>query len=171
MFQGADMNNVVAGPVSIPPDMMPSLEDFMVVLCIVLLDYVVYPIVRRRTGRPVTSLSKMTAGMFCMAIGFFVTGFLQLKIDAAPRAWVAACTPAVAITLVCALWAGGGGLRSKQRVDRVAGAAGAAPCVLGGVRGPRAYRAVMPARPQYFFIAAGEVLVSVPGLEFAYSQV
>lgn len=81
----------------------------MVVLCIVLLDYVVYPIVRRRTGRPVTSLSKMTAGMFCMAIGFFVTGFLQLKIDAAPRAWVAACTPAVAITLVCALWAGGGG--------------------------------------------------------------
>lgn len=119
VFQGSNMSLHLVGKVNVPPDLMPSLDDVLCVILIPTMDFVVYPwLERRRGGRPLSILSRMTSGMVCVILGFVVCGLLQIKIDNAPK-------------------------DSVSIVWQV---------------------------PQYCLISLGEILVAVPGLEFAYSQ-
>lgn len=67
--QGA-MMDCYLGRLHIPPDLMPSIEDLMVVSIIPLLDYAVYPHLERVLGRRVLPLHKVSRSVVTKASRF-----------------------------------------------------------------------------------------------------
>eukprot|EP00118_Oscarella_pearsei_P011953 m.84204 g.84204 ORF g.84204 m.84204 type:complete len:507 (+) comp36392_c0_seq3:143-1663(+) len=120
VLQGQRMN-CYFGDLHVPPDLMPSFNDILVIMLIPLLDYAVYPHIERTMNIKIKSLHKIFAGMTAAAISFILAGLLELYIDVP----VVSCRGNVSM-----VWQ----------------------------------------VPQYIAISFAEVLVSVTGLEFAYSQ-
>lgn len=121
ILQGTQMDCYL-GKLHVPPDLMPGINDFLVILIIPILDYLVYPHLERTMGIKVRSLHKMVAGMVFASLSFLVSGLLQYY------------------------------LSDQQRDD-----------CHGDV-------SIAWQLPQLLLISFAEVLVSVTGLEFAYTQ-
>ncbi|XP_065898332.1 solute carrier family 15 member 3-like isoform X2 [Dysidea avara] len=118
--QGLDMDCYL-GQLHIPPDLMASLEDVMVLLVIVVTEYLLYPHLAKTLRYNFPPLHKLAVGMACAAISFILAALLDIYLTVPAHD----CRGTVSI-----VWQ----------------------------------------LPQYLLIAIAEVLVSVTGLEFAYSQ-
>ena len=102
IFQGEQMSLALKGDVTIPPDIMPSLDDILCVVLIPILDYIAYPLYKRCTGRTLSLLGRMAGGMAAVSFANVLSGLLQLYIDSQPAnsvtiAWQ--CIPYVFISL------------------------------------------------------------------------
>jgi POT family proton-dependent oligopeptide transporter len=114
VIQAREMSPAVLG-FTVVPEQVQVLNAVFVLLLIPVFSRLVYPVLER-SGREVSALGKMQAGMFVSVFSFVCASAIQYALDA-------------------------------------------------GVRPSIGWQV-----PQYFFISAGEVLVSVTALEFAYTQ-
>jgi POT family proton-dependent oligopeptide transporter len=114
VLQAREMDPAVLG-FTVVPEQVQVLNAVFVLLLIPVFSRLVYPALER-SGREVSALGKMQAGMFVSVFSFVCASAIQYALDA-------------------------------------------------GVRPSIGWQV-----PQYFFISAGEVLVSVTALEFAYTQ-
>jgi len=114
VLQAREMSPAVLG-FAVVPEQIQVLNAAFVLLLIPVFSRLVYPALER-SGREVSALGKMQAGMFVSVFSFVCASAIQYALDA-------------------------------------------------GVRPSIGWQV-----PQYFFISAGEVLVSVTALEFAYTQ-
>jgi POT family proton-dependent oligopeptide transporter len=80
VLQGGRMN-CYFGRLHVPPDLMPSFNDVLVILFIPLLDYCIYPHIEQVMGIKVKPLHKIGAGMVCAALAFVLAGLLELYIE------------------------------------------------------------------------------------------
>ncbi|XP_062507930.1 solute carrier family 15 member 1-like isoform X2 [Corticium candelabrum] len=79
VLQGGRMN-CYFGNLHVPPDLMPSFNDVLVICLIPLLDYLIYPHIERVMGFKVMPLHKIGSGMVCAALAFVLAGLLELYI-------------------------------------------------------------------------------------------
>jgi dipeptide/tripeptide permease len=84
VFQAQQMDLEI-GPIgrlprfSVPPDLMPSLEDVFCLLLIVVMDKLLYPLARR-LGWPFTPLRKIGLGFIAITLSFAMAGIVDLWI-------------------------------------------------------------------------------------------
>lgn len=78
-FQAADMNGEIFGDYTIKPDQMQVLNPFIVVVCIPLFSFVVYPALAKIGIRK--PLQKMVLGMALCGLAFAISGLLQLRLQ------------------------------------------------------------------------------------------
>ncbi|XP_065846590.1 solute carrier family 15 member 2-like [Oscarella lobularis] len=80
VLQGQRMN-CYFGDLHVPPDLMPSFNDVLVVIFIPLMEYVVYPHIEKTMNVKIRPLHKIFAGMTAAAISFILAGLLELYIE------------------------------------------------------------------------------------------
>lgn len=78
-FQATQMDGHVSEDFSIKPDQMQVLNPFIVVFCIPLFGFVIYPALEKIGIK--THLQKMTLGMALCGAAFVVSGFLELRLQ------------------------------------------------------------------------------------------
>lgn len=85
VFQAQSMDCDV-GPIgkipkfTIPPDVMPSLEDIFCLILIFLFDKLLYPL-SEKCGYPLFALRKIGIGFFFISVSFVLAGLLQLGVN------------------------------------------------------------------------------------------
>lgn len=104
-------------------------------------DQVVYPVLEK-VGLSLKPVQRMLAGMVLCALGFLVSGFLQIAIDSSASTSSDYQGPVSLAMNASALIIGSGGKQVS----------------------------ILWQIPQYVLVTAGEILFSITGLEFAYSQ-
>lgn len=80
IHQGNQMDRRL-GTIRVPPDLMPSVNDLMLIAFIPLMDYIVYPRLGRLLGFRIRALHKMAMGLACAGISFLLAGGVQLLIN------------------------------------------------------------------------------------------
>lgn len=80
--------------VVIPPDLMPSLEDVVVLVMIFFFDKLLYPGIER-CGSPVTPLRKIAAGILCVSASFALSGAVEVALHTGARLSVAWQVPQI----------------------------------------------------------------------------
>lgn len=78
-FQAEQMNGFISKSYSIKPDQMQVLNPLIVVFCIPLFNFVVYPALEKIGIK--SSLQKITLGMVLTGVAFVVSGFLELSLQ------------------------------------------------------------------------------------------
>lgn len=78
-FQATQMDGHVSEDFAIKPDQMQVLNPFIVVFCIPLFSFVIYPALEKIGIK--THLQKMTLGMALCGAAFVVSGFLELRLQ------------------------------------------------------------------------------------------
>lgn len=78
-FQAEQMNGFISKSYSIKPDQMQVLNPLIVVFCIPLFNFVIYPVLEKIGIK--SSLQKITLGMVLTGIAFVVSGFLELSLQ------------------------------------------------------------------------------------------
>lgn len=73
----ADEMNLYLGDFYIPPDLMPSLNDLMVLILLPVFGYLVYPFCDNVLGVKSTPLRKLAAGMVMTVLAFVCATLLR----------------------------------------------------------------------------------------------
>nr|AQX43163.1 NPF family transporter [Pinus pinaster] len=150
VFQATQMNGHVSwlGNVVIRPDQMQAIDPLLVLIFIPLFDQVLYPFLEKH-GVAMTAIRRMILGMLLCSVAFFTSGLLQLAIDKRT-------TPG-SITSYINIFSGS----EPDNWDRMN---------LAYPTENSEQISILWQIPQYAILTAAEVLFSVTGLEFAYSQ-
>jgi dipeptide/tripeptide permease len=150
VFQARQMNGHVSwlGNVVIRPDQMPAIDPFLVLVFIPLFDQVIYPFLEKH-GVAMTAIRRMILGMLLCSVAFFTSGLLQLAIDKR--------TSSGSVTSYINTFSGS----EPDNWDRMN---------LAYPNEKSKQISILWQVPQYAILTAAEVLFSVTGLEFAYSQ-
>lgn len=77
----ADEMNLYLGSFYVPPDLMPSLNDLMVLILLPVFGYLVYPFCDNVLGFKSTPLRKLAAGMVMTVLAFVCATLLQVILD------------------------------------------------------------------------------------------
>mmetsp|Transcript_34598 Transcript_34598/g.86942 ORF Transcript_34598/g.86942 Transcript_34598/m.86942 type:complete len:595 (-) Transcript_34598:1202-2986(-) len=67
----------------IPPDIVPALNDILVVVLVPLFDLVIYPLFAV-CGRPLRPIQRLAAGMLFMVFGFLLSSVLEFVMETSP---------------------------------------------------------------------------------------
>lgn len=78
-FQATQMTGYISKFYSIKPDQMQVLNPLIVVFCIPLFNFWIYPALERINIK--TELQKLTFGMVLCGVAFVISGFLELKLE------------------------------------------------------------------------------------------
>lgn len=150
VFQARQMNGHVSwlGNVVIRPDQMQAIDPFLVLVFIPLFDQVIYPFFEKH-GVAMTDIRRMILGMLLCSVAFFTSGLLQLAIDKK---------------------ANSGSLTSN--INTLSGSEPDNWYIMDLAYPNEKSKqiSILWQVPQYAILTAAEVLFSVTGLEFAYSQ-
>lgn len=143
VFQAREMDGCLPwlGGLVIQPDQMQAINPVLILLMIPFFDQVVYPALEK-VGLSLKPVQRMLAGMVLCSMGFLLSGFLQMAIDSSTSTNSDYQSPASAALNASALAIGSGGKQVS----------------------------ILWQIPQYVLVTAGEILFSITGLEFAYSQ-
>lgn len=145
VFQARDMDGQVSwlGHVVIQPDQMQAMNPVLILLMIPLYDQVIYPLLGK-LGFALKPIRRMSIGMLLGALAFLVSGLLQVAIDsrASVNTVLHISTPVSTST---------GMSNTFSSVDEK-------------------LVSMFWQIPQYVLVTAGEIMFSITGLEFAYSQ-
>lgn len=76
----AEQMDGAMGTTELRSDQIQFFNPVLVLILIPLFDIIIYPLFKK-CGMELTSLQKMTAGMFLSAVAFVITGLIQLKIQ------------------------------------------------------------------------------------------
>mmetsp|Transcript_1611 Transcript_1611/g.5691 ORF Transcript_1611/g.5691 Transcript_1611/m.5691 type:complete len:531 (-) Transcript_1611:47-1639(-) len=77
----AEEMNLYLGNFYVPPDLMPSLNDLMVLILLPIFGYVVYPFCDNIVGIRASPLRKLSAGMIMTVLAFVCATLLQVLLD------------------------------------------------------------------------------------------
>lgn len=143
VFQARDMDGHLPwlGGLVIQPDQMQAINPVLILLMIPFFDQVVYPVLEK-VGLSLRPVQRMLAGMLLCAMGFLMSGFLQIAIDSSTSISSDMQSPGSLVLNASALVIDSGGKQVS----------------------------ILWQIPQYILVTAGEILFSITGLEFAYSQ-
>eukprot|EP00250_Pteridium_aquilinum_P006106 c16087_g1_i1 orf=208-1908(+) len=143
VFQAREMDGRVPwlGGLVIQPDQMQAINPVLILLMIPFFDQVVYPVLEK-LGLSLKPVQRMLAGMLLCALGFLMSGVLQIAIDSSASTSSDLGSPASLLLNAGTLVMGSGGKQVS----------------------------ILWQIPQYIVVTAGEILFSITGLEFAYSQ-
>lgn len=78
-FQAEQMSGYISKSFSIKPDQMQVLNPLIVVFCIPLFNFIIYPLLEKIGIK--TPLQKMTLGMALTGVAFAISGFLELSLQ------------------------------------------------------------------------------------------
>lgn len=78
-FQAAQMNGYISQQYSIKPDQIQVLNPLIVVFCIPLFNFVIYPLLEKVKIN--TPLRKMALGMALCGLAFAISGLLELRLE------------------------------------------------------------------------------------------
>lgn len=143
VFQAQEMNGHVPwlGGLVIQPDQMQAMNPVLILVMIPLFDQVIYPLLEK-LGLSLRPIQRMLSGMLLCALAFLMSGFLQVAIESSASTTSDVSGPPSILLSGGAVVVGSGG----QQVS------------------------ILWQIPQYVLVTAGEILFSITGLEFAYSQ-
>uniref|UniRef100_A0A0D6R7Q4 Major facilitator superfamily (MFS) profile domain-containing protein n=1 Tax=Araucaria cunninghamii TaxID=56994 RepID=A0A0D6R7Q4_ARACU len=153
VFQARQMNGRVSwlGDIIIRPDQMQALDPFLILFFIPLSSQVIYPFFEKH-GMGLKLMKRMILGMFLCCLAIFTSGLVQLAIDRQATS---------------------GSIGSYSNAFPTSEPA---ISIYNGVfntinaNGTTHQVSILWQVPQYAIITAAEVLFSITGLEFAYSQ-
>eukprot|EP00249_Psilotum_nudum_P005961 c19358_g1_i3 orf=703-2034(-) len=146
VFQSRDMDNGVRflGDINILPDQMQVLNPFLILVMIPFFDQILYPCFQKR-GFPLMPITRMLIGMLLCSLSFLISGLLQLAIE----------SRAV----------------EKNGFASTSSFMFLSPKFLSGLTGTKTKKIhILWQIPQYIVITLGEILFSITGISFAYSQ-
>uniref|UniRef100_A0A8C5NEL2 Solute carrier family 15 member 1-like n=1 Tax=Gouania willdenowi TaxID=441366 RepID=A0A8C5NEL2_GOUWI len=171
------------GLLVIQPDQMQTVNPILILTLVPIMDSVVYPLIKK-CGLNFTPLKRMTVGMVMAAIAFFCAAVVQLQIDVSRKQEHIDHQVGDHIFLFLTTFTLRSGSQSCEFSKEFGYGSSYAffiPSTL--VFGPTCQESITVIEeikpnsvhmalqiPQYFFITAGEVMFSVTGLEFSYSQ-
>ncbi|GLJ25470.1 hypothetical protein SUGI_0487640 [Cryptomeria japonica] len=153
VFQARQMNGHVSwlGDLIIRPDQMQALDPLLILVLIPLFSQIIYPFLEKH-GIGLKPMKRMVLGMFLCSLAFVASGLLQLVIDKISTS-------------------GSTGYYSNPITDakldnRIHYGLFNATHAYGNTR----QLSILWQVPQYVLLTTSEVLFSITGLEFAYSQ-
>lgn len=143
VFQAREMDGRLPwlGGIVIQPDQMQAINPVLILLMIPLFDQFVYPLLEK-IGLSLRPIQRMLAGMVLCAMGFLLSGVLQIFIESSTSTSSDIQIPTSFVLNASVLAIGSGGKQVS----------------------------ILWQIPQYILVTAGEILFSITGLEFAYSQ-
>uniref|UniRef100_A0A671XK30 Solute carrier family 15 member 1 n=1 Tax=Sparus aurata TaxID=8175 RepID=A0A671XK30_SPAAU len=172
------------GALVIQPDQMQTVNPILILTLVPIMDSLIYPLIQKCVN--FTPLRRMTVGMLMAAIAFVCAGLVQIEIDLFfVTAFLFCCFVVICLfenkksieltslilectmrkdIVICTLW---------QNLSKTIELPSFDSCqnditATEDIKPNTAHMALQI--PQYFFITAGEVMFSVTGLEFSYSQ-
>uniref|UniRef100_A0AAR2LI62 Solute carrier family 15 member 1a n=1 Tax=Pygocentrus nattereri TaxID=42514 RepID=A0AAR2LI62_PYGNA len=154
------------GTLILQPDQMQTVNPILILTLVPIMDRVVYPLIRK-CGFNFSPLKRMTVGMFLAAMAFVSAALVQIQIDKTLPVFPSSTESQLKIV----------NMASSQMEVTISPHD---PIVLGSMQCGASVVEVEDIKPntvhmalqipQYFLITAGEVVFSVTGLEFSYSQ-
>lgn len=146
VFQAREMDGHVSwlGGLVIQADQMQAMNPVLILLMIPFFDQVVYPSLEK-AGLSLRPVQRMLTGMLLGALAFLMSGLLQLAIDSSASTNTDFQSPA-----------------------SLAISAGISNALVLASEGKQV--SILWQIPQYVLVTAGEIMFSITGLEFAYSQ-
>uniref|UniRef100_A0AAR2LXF4 Solute carrier family 15 member 1a n=1 Tax=Pygocentrus nattereri TaxID=42514 RepID=A0AAR2LXF4_PYGNA len=163
-FQATTMDGTF-GTLILQPDQMQTVNPILILTLVPIMDRVVYPLIRK-CGFNFSPLKRMTVGMFLAAMAFVSAALVQIQIDKTLPVFPSSTESQLKIV----------NMASSQMEVTISPHD---PIVLGSMQVHTSFEVedIKPNTvhmalqiPQYFLITAGEVVFSVTGLEFSYSQ-
>uniref|UniRef100_A0AAR2L3S9 Solute carrier family 15 member 1a n=1 Tax=Pygocentrus nattereri TaxID=42514 RepID=A0AAR2L3S9_PYGNA len=164
-FQATTMDGTF-GTLILQPDQMQTVNPILILTLVPIMDRVVYPLIRK-CGFNFSPLKRMTVGMFLAAMAFVSAALVQIQIDKTLPVFPSSTESQLKIV----------NMASSQMEVTISPHD---PIVLGSMQCGASVVEVEDIKPntvhmalqipQYFLITAGEVVFSVTGLEFSYSQ-
>ncbi|KAH9310599.1 hypothetical protein KI387_025634, partial [Taxus chinensis] len=153
VFQARQMNGRVSwlGNLIIRPDQMQALDPLLILIFIPLFSQIIYPFFEKY-GNDLKPMKRMVLGMFLCSLAFFMSGLLQLVID--KRATSGSIGSFSNL------------LPESDPDNRIHHGSFNTTYAIGRTK----QLSILWQVPQYIILTAAEVLFSVTGLEFAYSQ-
>uniref|UniRef100_A0AAX7T765 Solute carrier family 15 member 1a n=1 Tax=Astatotilapia calliptera TaxID=8154 RepID=A0AAX7T765_ASTCA len=189
-LQATTMNGYF-GKLVIQPDQMQIFNPILILTLVPIMDSVIYPLIKK-CGFNFTPLKRMTVGMFLAAMAFVCAALVQVEIDVSRKRYVFnnLCKQYYSFLAIFSF------LMIRTKFSLLSGSQSCEYIKdfgFGGsytffipstfVFGPDCQDSITVVEdiepnsvhmalqiPQYFFITAGEVMFSVTGLEFSYSQ-
>uniref|UniRef100_A0A671XKU1 Solute carrier family 15 member 1 n=1 Tax=Sparus aurata TaxID=8175 RepID=A0A671XKU1_SPAAU len=153
------------GALVIQPDQMQTVNPILILTLVPIMDSLIYPLIQKCVN--FTPLRRMTVGMLMAAIAFVCAGLVQIEIDKTLPTF-----PSASQSQLKLLNMGNSpltvNLTGLDPIDLPAGRCQNDITATEDIKPNTAHMALQI--PQYFFITAGEVMFSVTGLEFSYSQ-
>uniref|UniRef100_A0A8C4Z6H7 Solute carrier family 15 member 1a n=1 Tax=Gadus morhua TaxID=8049 RepID=A0A8C4Z6H7_GADMO len=183
-FQATTMDGNF-GLLVLQPDQMQTVNPILILTLVPIMDSVVYPLIRK-CGLNFTPLKRMTVGMFLAAMAFVAAALVQIEIDKTLPVFPSGVQSQLK---TINLGRDPMTLTLSQTVFTIE--SGGESCKYSREFGfGSSYTLIIPSSftfgpdvnikpnsvhmalqiPQYFLITAGEVVFSVTGLEFSYSQ-
>eukprot|EP01018_Ginkgo_biloba_P009897 Gb_09365 [translate_table: standard] len=149
VFQARQMSGYVPwlGNLVIQPDQMQALNPVLILILIPLFDQFLYPSLEKHRVS-LKPIRRMIVGMLLCAIAFLISGVVQIFIDGITSSGRSGSSAVI-----------------RSTPEQVIGT----EKISGLVTGPTQISMLWQI-PQYVVMTTGEVLFSVTGLEFAYSQ-
>uniref|UniRef100_A0AAR2IRQ7 Solute carrier family 15 member 1a n=1 Tax=Pygocentrus nattereri TaxID=42514 RepID=A0AAR2IRQ7_PYGNA len=151
-FQATTMDGTF-GTLILQPDQMQTVNPILILTLVPIMDRVVYPLIRK-CGFNFSPLKRMTVGMFLAAMAFVSAALVQIQIDSCTFSKMFRFGAAYTFLIPSTL----------NLTDNC----GASVVEVEDIKPNTVHMALQI--PQYFLITAGEVVFSVTGLEFSYSQ-
>uniref|UniRef100_A0A8B9EQG2 Solute carrier family 15 member 1 n=1 Tax=Anser cygnoides TaxID=8845 RepID=A0A8B9EQG2_ANSCY len=136
------------GAIQIQPDQMQTVNPILIVIMVPVVDAVIYPLIRKCKIN-FTPLRKMTVGMFLAGLAFIAAALVQLQIDVSSALYSLLLFLMYHFNFQCS--GNVAALNYSQDIP------------------PNTVHMAWQI-PQYFIMTCGEVVFSVTGLEFSYSQ-
>uniref|UniRef100_A0A3Q1ITG9 Solute carrier family 15 member 1a n=1 Tax=Anabas testudineus TaxID=64144 RepID=A0A3Q1ITG9_ANATE len=162
------------GLIVIQPDQMQTVNPILILTLVPIMDSIIYPLIKK-CGFNFTPLKRMTVGMIMAAIAFVCAALVQMEIDKTLPTFPSKSenqlkllnmgTNPVTVTLP---GLDPVNLTAAQVLNVSTPACQESITVSENIKPNSVHLALQI--PQYFFITAGEVMFSVTGLEFSYSQ-
>uniref|UniRef100_A0AAQ6A2T0 Solute carrier family 15 member 1a n=1 Tax=Amphiprion ocellaris TaxID=80972 RepID=A0AAQ6A2T0_AMPOC len=173
------------GALVIQPDQMQTVNPILILTLVPIMDIFIYPLIQK-CGLNFTPLKRMTVGMFLAAIAFVCAALVQIEIDKTLPIFPSTSQSQLKLlnmgnNSVTVRLPGNDPQEFVNGMNTVVNVS--TTSVYFGLIEPLYYsnysliKNIQPNSvsmalqiPQYFFITAGEVMFSVTGLEFSYSQ-
>jgi len=154
VFQARQMNGHVSflGNVVIRPDQMQALDPLLVLIFIPLFDQVIYPFLEKHVVA-MTTIRRLILGMLLCSVAFFTSGLLQLVIDKRMTSG--------SITSYINTFSDS---NTENNLDHMGF------FMLAYPNEREKQISILWQVPQYVILTTAEVIFSVSGLEFSYSQ-
>uniref|UniRef100_A0A8C2U9T8 Solute carrier family 15 member 1 n=1 Tax=Coturnix japonica TaxID=93934 RepID=A0A8C2U9T8_COTJA len=157
------------GAIQIQPDQMQTVNPILIIIMVPVVDAVIYPLIQKCKIN-FTPLRKITVGMFLAGLAFVAAALLQVQIDKTLPVFPASGQAQVKIINLGSSNAEVTFLPDLQNVTVL-------PMESVNVTQLRYIEDIQPNTvhmawqiPQYFILTCAEVVFSVTGLEFSYSQ-
>lgn len=153
-FQAAQMDTRIFG-ITIEADQAKAMGPLILLVLIPAWQRLFIPMLRRRGYEP-SALCSVAIGGICAGLSFICAGFLEQQIEGQIHTQTAAATLQPSIVLL--------------NTTATGTISSAAMTQIAGSDEPITNISIMWQLPQFFLLMMGEILISIPGLQFSFTE-